>query len=151
MDSFFGIGLPELLLILIIAGVVMGPERIGRTARWLGKVSAQLRSISHGFMQQLNAELDSSGSGEIKEAWADVQELQRQLKEIRNELTSVAKNTTQETRQTLEKTRQEVERSIAPPGLNGKKAASTKEESNHEPIKEPPQLPQRLEIPDDPE
>ena len=28
MDSFFGIGLPEFVLILLIASVVMGPERI---------------------------------------------------------------------------------------------------------------------------
>jgi len=58
MDSFFGIGAPELILILVIAGLVMGPERIGRTARWLGRTTAQLQGISRSFMRQLNADLD---------------------------------------------------------------------------------------------
>ncbi|HMT22539.1 MAG TPA: twin-arginine translocase TatA/TatE family subunit, partial [Promineifilum sp.] len=42
MDNVFGIGLPEFVLILVIAGMVMGPERIARTARSLGVLTARL-------------------------------------------------------------------------------------------------------------
>ncbi len=90
MDSFFGIGAPELILILVIAGMVMGPERIGRTARWLGKTSAQLQSISRTFMRQLNAELDLDGeANELKSTWKDMQDLRRQLDDLKGELTAV--------------------------------------------------------------
>ncbi len=50
MDSFFGIGLPEFVLILVIAGMVMGPERIVRMARSLGVVTARLQNISRSFL-----------------------------------------------------------------------------------------------------
>lgn len=33
----FGIGVPELLLILIIAFIVLGPEKALEASRWLGK------------------------------------------------------------------------------------------------------------------
>ena len=67
MDSFFGIGAPELVLILIIASMVMGPKRIGQTARWLGRTTAQLQNISRSFIRQLNAELDLDGeNNELK-------------------------------------------------------------------------------------
>ncbi len=87
MDSFFGIGAPELILILVIAGMVMGPERIGRTARWLGRTSSQLQSISRSFIRQLNSELDLDGeSSEIKGAWNDMQDMRRQIEELKGEL-----------------------------------------------------------------
>ena len=81
MDSFFGIGLPELILILIVAGIVMGPERIGQTARWLGRTTAQLQKISRGFVRQLNQELDNSCDGKA------LRETMQQLHQLRLELT----------------------------------------------------------------
>ena len=59
MDNIFGIGLPELILILAIAGMVMGPERIARTARSLGVMVARLQEVSRSFFRQLRAELVS--------------------------------------------------------------------------------------------
>ncbi len=92
MDSFFGIGAPELILILVIAGMVMGPERIGRTARWLGRTSSQLQNISRSFIRQLNTELDLDGeSNEIKGAWNDMQDMRRQIDELKGELMAVTK------------------------------------------------------------
>ena len=49
----------EFVVILLLAGIVLGPERIRDVARWLGKTTAQLRAVSRGFMQQLSAELDA--------------------------------------------------------------------------------------------
>jgi Sec-independent protein translocase protein TatA len=117
MDSFFGIGAPELILILVIAGMVMGPERIGRTARWLGRTSSQLQSISRGFIRQLNAELDVDGTDEIKGAWNEMKDLRRQIDNLKGELTSVTHKALNDGKKPLADLKEEVERTIAPPSF----------------------------------
>ncbi len=57
MDSFFGIGIFELVMIAIIALVVMGPERLPGAMREVAKYMKQLRSISHEFQSQFSEEL----------------------------------------------------------------------------------------------
>lgn len=108
MDSFFGIGLPELVLILILAGIVMGPHRIRHVARTLGSIIAQMQLISRQFMRQLNTELDAAGSTEIKGAAQDLKELQREVASLRrqfsslpNELLEEGKKATREAEETL--------------------------------------------------
>ncbi len=57
MDSFFGIGLFELVMIAVIALVVLGPERLPGAMREVAKYMKQLRSISHEFQSQFSEEL----------------------------------------------------------------------------------------------
>ncbi len=57
MDSLFGIGLFELMLIAIIALVVMGPERLPGAMREMAKYMRQLRHISGEFQSQFSEEL----------------------------------------------------------------------------------------------
>jgi Sec-independent protein translocase protein TatA len=159
MDSFFGIGAPELVLILIIAGMVMGPKRIGRTARWLGRTTTQLQNISRSFIRQLNAELDMDGeNNELKGAWNDMQDLRRQIDELKGELTAVTGGAVQDANKMLADTKREVERTIAPPQFNPSAAEDSIEASAAagEPddidIPPPPvKLPTRIEVADDPE
>jgi sec-independent protein translocase protein TatB len=114
MDSFFGIGFSELILILIVAGIVMGPERIGQTARWLGRTTAQLQKISRGFVRQLNHELDSSGDGEaIRETMQELQQLRKELTDLRGEFTSTTKQATEAGQQAID----DINNSIKPPSL----------------------------------
>lgn len=152
MDSIFGIGTPELIVILIIAGIVMGPERIGQAARWLGRTTAQLQSISRGFVRQLNAELDQADeSGDLKGAMQDVQDLRRQLAELRGEFTAAASSVAREG----QKVRRQAENSIRPPtlgaGENGRKSVPATNDAADEQTAAPVELPQRIEVPDDPE
>ena len=158
MDSFFGIGAPELILILIIAGMVMGPERIGRTARWLGRTTAQLQNISRSFIRQLNAELDMEGeNNELKGAWNEMQDLRRQIDELKGELTAVTGGAIKETNKLLSDTKDEVQRTIAPPQFSTsvqEKLEITSEASEEDNFDVPPplvKLPKRLEVADDPE
>jgi len=53
----FGIGIPELMLIMVIALIVLGPERMPRVARDLGKVVGDLRRTSDELREEfLNAD-----------------------------------------------------------------------------------------------
>lgn len=162
MDSFFGIGFPELVLILIVAGIVMGPERIGQTARWIGRTTAQLQKISRGFVRQLNQELDSSGDGQaIKETMQELQQLRKELTDLRGEVNQ----TTREATRSGQKAVEDIQNSIKPPSMkpptlpippkNEAVSESKSDEANKNngaaDATAVPQLPTPLEVPDDPE
>ncbi|GIW43579.1 MAG: sec-independent protein translocase protein TatA [Candidatus Binatia bacterium] len=49
----FGIGTPELLVILLVALIVLGPQRLPEIARALGKGLAELRKATSGVTQEL--------------------------------------------------------------------------------------------------
>ena len=53
----FGIGLPELMVIAIIAVVVFGPERLPEYARQAGRFLRQLRNLAQSAQTQLREEL----------------------------------------------------------------------------------------------
>jgi len=57
MDNIFGIGGPELLLILVLATVVLGPLRMIQVARGFGRLVRDLRNYSQELMSGLNQEL----------------------------------------------------------------------------------------------
>lgn len=83
--------MPELVVILLLAGLVMGPERIRPIARWLGRALAQLQLLAATFIRQINAELDAAdSSGEVKATLAEMQDLRRQVEDLRRELLSAA-------------------------------------------------------------
>ena len=159
MDSIFGIGAPELILILILAGIVMGPQRISQVARWLGKTTAQLQAISRNFMRQLNAELAADERGELKSALEEVQALRRQINELRSEITSVATAPIQEGKKIVQESQQLAQQAVTLPE-NDEEAAETAVPTPKPPKPEiknqiaPPhltQLPNLVEVPDDPE
>ncbi|MBE2220983.1 MAG: hypothetical protein IAF02_05555 [Anaerolineae bacterium] len=115
MDSFFGIGAPELVVILLLAGIVLGPKRIRQVAFWLGKVTAQLQTISRGFTRQLNAELSAiDDGGEMKDAWGEVQDLRKQLADLKREITSVAAQPMKEGQHAIHEARKAVDNTIRP-------------------------------------
>lgn len=153
MDNIFGIGMPELILILIIAGVVMGPERIGKVARWLGKTSAQLQLISRSFIRQLNNELDGLDDGRaLRDAMDEVKILRQELQSLRQEFTSVSTAAVQEGKMALD----EIENSIQPPSLKSIKPddSQTAGANNgaHTPLtSSTPTLPKPVDVPGDPE
>ncbi len=163
MDSFFGIGAGEFIFILILAGMVLGPQRIRDVARWLGKTTVQLQNISRGFTAQLNKELDSLDDGEIREALKEMQDLRRQVTELRQEFTSTVAKPINDAQSALNEGQEAFNQTILPPSLiiqddedsvtvEEKKdtAVSTNGTNLPKPIP-PTQLPKILEIADDPE
>jgi sec-independent protein translocase protein TatB len=102
MDSFFGIGFPELVFILILAGLVMGPHRIRQVARTLGRLVAQMQAVSRQFTRQLNAELDALDSPEFKGAMEDMKALRREVDDLRRQVRSMPQELTREGRKAIE-------------------------------------------------
>ncbi len=55
----FNVGGGELLVILLVALLVLGPQRMPGAARQVGRVMGDLRRISSGFQQELRDALDA--------------------------------------------------------------------------------------------
>lgn len=57
MDSIFGIGGNELIVIVLLAAIVLGPERLARSAREIGKFVKNVKSYMTSLSSELQAEL----------------------------------------------------------------------------------------------
>ncbi len=57
MDSFFGIGIPELFMIAIIALIVLGPERIPGAMREIAKYIRYFRNLTQELSSQFGDEM----------------------------------------------------------------------------------------------
>ena len=58
MDGIFGIGGGELVVVILLAAIVLGPERLARTAREIGKFVKNVKAYFATFSGELKAELD---------------------------------------------------------------------------------------------
>ncbi len=56
--DFFGMGMGEILLILLVALIIWGPERIVEVGRTLGKVARTLKKTSFDLTSQISKELE---------------------------------------------------------------------------------------------
>ena len=79
----FGIGLPELVVILVLALLVLGPERLPEVARMLGRIYGQIRRASEEFQntirqditlfeRQEEAQKHKAVADELRERFADL-------------------------------------------------------------------------------
>jgi Tat protein translocase TatB subunit len=54
----FNVGAGELLVILLIALIVLGPDKLPDTARKIGNVMGELRRMSSGFQNEMRSAMD---------------------------------------------------------------------------------------------
>lgn len=80
----FNVGGPEILVIILVALVVLGPEQLPKAMRTFGNVMGEIRKVSSGFQAEMRNAMDtiettakpaasSSGNATTPEA-ADVTE-----------------------------------------------------------------------------
>lgn len=53
----FGIGSTELLVILVVALLVLGPKNLPKIAQTLGRAMGEFRKVSTEFQRTLNTEI----------------------------------------------------------------------------------------------
>lgn len=147
MDSIFGIGIPELVVVLLLAGLIMGPQRIRQVALTLGRITAQLQKVSREFTRQLNAELDSLEDGSLRNTMDDVRQLQEEVNELRRELARAPKSL-QDAGQKLTK---EAESALKEAPSTAKSTVRSTPEAPVETTPKKPSLPQAVDVPGDQE
>lgn len=74
----FGIGMPELVIILVIALIVIGPQKLPDLAKSLGKGLAEFKKATDDLKQTIEAD---SRSEEEKEHLAKLAEAKRKAEE----------------------------------------------------------------------
>ena len=82
--EIFGVGPFELLLVVIIAFVVLGPERIPSVMRQLGRAVRQLREMT----QQMTKDYGS----DLREITDEVSALQNELRSVQRDLGAMARD-----------------------------------------------------------
>ncbi len=58
MDLFSGVGMQEILMVLLVAIIVIGPNKIAEFGKTMGNVSRNLKKATNDFTSNLNAELE---------------------------------------------------------------------------------------------
>jgi Tat protein translocase TatB subunit len=52
------VGAPEVLVILLVALIVLGPDRLPKAAKQVGRAVAEFRKISSGFQDEVKRAMD---------------------------------------------------------------------------------------------
>jgi len=81
----FGMGMPEIILILAIALIVLGPKKLPEIAKSLGRGIAEFKKATQEFKENLKVDND------LKEARDTIREVKEDLEETVRK--SVAENT----------------------------------------------------------
>ena len=90
--ELFGVGIPELGLVMLIALVIVGPQRFPEVARQIARWVRTARSFTDAVMQDVRAAVDEIEQ-EVTAANDGVNPI-RELQELRKELAAAASDAT---------------------------------------------------------
>jgi len=108
--NFLGIGLPEIVLVLIIAIIVLGPQRLPGAAVQIARAIRQLRGYATGVTAQMRAELE----GLTKE----YEQVRKELQEFRQAVGKDATSITEDVNRILQESQPMIQPSAQPPTEN---------------------------------
>lgn len=106
--DFFGIGLPELILVMVLALIVFGPERLPELAAQLGRLVREARRYAGQVTSQLKDEL-----GDLTQEYESLRQEVQQLRRELNQQTKPFRDELNATRADLKATKQSVEKAVA--------------------------------------
>ncbi len=73
----FGIGLPELIVIMIVALLVVGPSKLPDLARTLGKTLQEFRRMADDVKGTLEEEIKDEGTAKEQEEQIDIKKTEK--------------------------------------------------------------------------
>ena len=97
----FSFGWGEILLILIVVFIVVGPKDIPKFLRQIGNLSKSIKKISREFKSSLNQIAEESDLKDVKNSITDITDIKQELN-IKNNLKNEI-NTIKETVTSVEK------------------------------------------------
>jgi sec-independent protein translocase protein TatB len=62
----FNLGGPEIMVILLMALIVLGPAKLPEAARTVGRFTAEVRRMSNGFRSEVKAAFDDAEEAEAR-------------------------------------------------------------------------------------
>ena len=72
----FGIGMPELIVILVVALIVIGPKKLPDMAKSLGRGMAEFKKATRDFTESLHVD------DEVKEARDTLKDAKKDIQEV---------------------------------------------------------------------
>jgi sec-independent protein translocase protein TatB len=85
--KMFGLGMPEILLILALALIIIGPKKLPDLAKTLGKSMREFKGAAQDFKNSINIE------SSIADIEPPAEEIQKNIKKANEELADIEKDT----------------------------------------------------------
>ena len=93
--EFLGVGLPELLVILVITLIVVGPRRLPEMAAQIARAMQEFRRYTSGIRREVSEALEDLEKeySEVKEEWKEVGEaVSQDMKAMEKEVSAAAED-----------------------------------------------------------
>ncbi len=109
----FGLGIPELLVIFVIALIVFGPKKLPELGKSIGRAMAEFKKASDEFQDSVRAEMkEVEKSADVKEEMKQIEQQIGQLdqpkSDVKNEQLGTAETLPGATKQDGEETNERI-------------------------------------------
>ncbi len=104
--DFLGIGLPELIVVLIVAVIVVGPKRLPEVAVQIARAIRQLRGYATDVTAQMRSELD--------ELTRDYEQVRKEVQDLRQVATKGLDSVSRDVNRTVRDVSAVIESSAEP-------------------------------------